>query len=309
MVGQLGNQSDHKGSSYTTSKYPAKSLGRRAQESLKYTGNASVLGVTSKGIFLQNLKSQVIFLTDENYHGPITVNLRCRLDFSEIFTIGDECRISVDRLVFSNCQILISWDTPVWTPPQIKFPRSGLISSIYRGRELVKALLGRYENGLFLRFLEKIAEESADMDEEKIRDLLPGKACKGRLTDCLLSLVGMGRGLTPAGDDFLCGFLLTGYYLTLAIPSFRNFVFLSDIIAAEAQKKTTSLSASLITCALHGDGDERLFPALLWIAQGEIDIATACDALLSYGSSSGIDAMAGMLSAMLITQNTFLTFA
>ena len=263
-------------------------------EFLAQGGKASVLGVTSSGIFLHNPRGQVCFLSGEAYRGPITINLQCTVHFKALFKVGEGCLIYDGGLSFSGCQVVIPSDTPVWEPLPIRFGQGDTRLALQRGMQLAKGVVGGYRKGLFFPFLDHLVHHSEDLAEEQACALLPGWQMGSELFDWLSGLIGLGRGLTPAGDDFLCGFLLARHALN---PSSADD--LSERLAAAAQGKTTALSAALIRCAAHGQGDERLLDALHWMA-GDGDRQDARARLLSYGSSSGVDALAGMLAALLL---------
>ena len=97
---------------------------------------------------------------------------------------------------------------------------------------------------------------------------------------------------SPAGDDFISGYLLVrSYQQSEKVGNVEQLIEL-------AYQKTTSLSANLIACAAQGAADERLLNMLRFLATGEGDLEEIREELLSYGSSSGIDSLAGMLTAL-----------
>ena len=59
-------------------------------------------------------------------------------------------------------------------------------------------------------------------------------------------LVGRGDGLTPLGDDLLCGWLALHRAAGVATPEV-------DAAVLESLHRTTLLSATLLDCALHGE--------------------------------------------------------
>jgi len=67
-----------------------------------------------------------------------------------------------------------------------------------------------------------------------------------RMTDLVPRLVGAGPGLTPLGDDLLCGWLSTFRAIGVATP-------LTDSAVEDRLGATTLLSATLIDCARHGE--------------------------------------------------------
>jgi hypothetical protein len=58
------------------------------------------------------------------------------------------------------------------------------------------------------------------------------------------------------------------------------------------------LSASLLACAAMGSADERLMHALGFLLEGKGNITKITEELLCYGSSSGIETLAGMVAAL-----------
>jgi len=193
---------------------------------------------------------------------------------------------------------LIDHDPPIWDPPSIRFEKYGLAIAIERGIDLVRQLINDYQEGLFFGLLNMLVSQSDELSKARLIDLIPVMKNEAGLLARLTSLLGLGRGLTPAGDDFLVGFLLASFYFYKNAALIVNEPNINQQIAAEVQKRTTTLSAALIQCAALGEGDERLLDALRWIAQGDTTIAHARASLLSYGSSSGVDALAGMLTAL-----------
>ena len=102
-------------------------------------------------------------------------------------------------------------------------------------------------------------------------------------------LLGRGDGLTPLGDDVLCGWLAVRRAVGLA-------TFGVDDAVRSGLDRTTLLSATLLDCALEGE----VLPELAdWLtAVGTRDLPRRAAALLAVGSSSGAGLMAGALLAL-----------
>ena len=108
----------------------------------------------------------------------------------------------------------------------------------------------------------------------------------------LLGLVGAGRGLTPSGDDAVCGVLLAlrGAGERLA-PTCRAL--------DRALPRTTSLSASLLAAAAQGYAVPEVTRLVRALVSGdERSAATHLPAVLAIGHSSGADLVAGVLGAL-----------
>jgi hypothetical protein len=113
-----------------------------------------------------------------------------------------------------------------------------------------------------------------------------------QLREGTIQLVGLGSGLTPAGDDFLVGVMLWAW---LAHP--EPHAFCHTIIQAGAPR-TTTLSAAFLRAASRGECSaawHRLLAALGSDLDGELEAATR--QVISYGATSGADTLAGFLWA------------
>jgi hypothetical protein len=100
-------------------------------------------------------------------------------------------------------------------------------------------------------------------------------------------LLGLGPGLTPAGDDVLAGWLLAVHHR----PALHQPLVAA---VADADARTTALSATLIREAVAGRG----LPAALAVADalgGHGDLGSVLDRLLRVGHSSGTALAFGLL--------------
>ena len=111
------------------------------------------------------------------------------------------------------------------------------------------------------------------------------------------SLIGLGQGLTPAGDDMLVGFLSMVNHL------YENRKFVSELheIILGSIGETVDLSAQVLANALNWDYHEYIQICIRDLCEGEkeaVYVSTA--SLLSMGASSGSDIACGMYFGMLI---------
>lgn len=111
------------------------------------------------------------------------------------------------------------------------------------------------------------------------------------------SLIGLGFGLTPSGDDLLCGALYAAHYFS---PALGGEIALRLANAVHSSLSHTNLiSRQYLVCAAAGER----FDAVADLAEalcgsgGETVRATALR-LLSVGSSSGADLAVGFLSLL-----------
>jgi len=102
-------------------------------------------------------------------------------------------------------------------------------------------------------------------------------------------LVGAGDGLTPYGDDVLCGWLAMHRAAGVPTPAV-------DEAVRELLHRTTLLSATLLDCAMHG---EVLPEFAAWVrALGTPGEPVAEAALAAIGHSSGRGLLAGARQAL-----------
>jgi len=77
----------------------------------------------------------------------------------------------------------------------------------------------------------------------------------------------------------------------------RQTVITPEITKRSGEHQTTYLSSNLIECAILGQADQRLINASDGMMTAEKCDLAWLDGLLTWGSSSGLDAFAGMILA------------
>lgn len=108
-------------------------------------------------------------------------------------------------------------------------------------------------------------------------------------------LVGAGEGLTPSGDDFLCGFLAAAECSMPARRAIDGLAALRRAVEASLLR-TTAISRSLLLCAVRGHFPDPLLAAADALAEDcKVQALAALDRLLDFGHSSGADLATGFL--------------
>jgi len=112
----------------------------------------------------------------------------------------------------------------------------------------------------------------------------------------LCALVGLGIGLTPSGDDFLCG-LLAGL-LWMGGPTLPMHRALSTQLAADLTR-TNPISAAFLDCALRGQFSEAMIRFFALSADSSAKETETCEAnFRAIGHTSGFDSLFGILYAL-----------
>ncbi len=108
-----------------------------------------------------------------------------------------------------------------------------------------------------------------------------------------VDLLGLGPGLTPSGDDLLCGALL-------ALNAIARADVAGDLYAAllRAPARVTSvLSWALLAAAAEGQGAEALHALIIAVLQDQA-ADRALESLSRHGHTSGWDSLAGAAIAL-----------
>lgn len=223
---------------------------------------------------------------------------------------GDKVIINGFTIEFPCTDLEISMaDSKLWSPPPIpktiltEIERKAIIHSLAKN-----VYYSRESQGLYtlLPLLGKFKSSKAKNRQIKNNTLLPNihkitKQIKEGNFLALIKLIepfiGYGNGLTPSGDDFISGILLAlnrWANIFNLDPSLSGF---NKHVVELCYKKTTTLSANLIESATESMADERLIKAVDYLAAGEYSSDEVQKGILSWGNSSGVDTLAGMMTA------------
>lgn len=204
--------------------------------------------------------------------GPGAVRLPCSLVVADELPAavpGSTVTVGAARIEFAHHDVHVGrwWRArrPVLTDPAGAAERSSRLSLTGLGR----------------------AVELPPAEIARLRSALHAPAGGDRaLHTAVLGLLGLGPGLTPAGDDVLAGALVA---LTAARhPSTTRL--LSAVVAAEPARRTTLVSAGLLAHAARGECVPQLADLLTALdTKAGTDAGTegAVDRLLTVGHSSG----------------------
>lgn len=115
-------------------------------------------------------------------------------------------------------------------------------------------------------------------------------------------LIGLGTGLTPSGDDFLAGLLLTFHMADGPFgPAHRE---LAAALAADAD--TGAVSRAMLAHAAAGRAGAGLLALLAAVAEGTaLQTETAVRRAVAAGATSGTDQAAGLAGGLVIARQLF----
>ena len=110
------------------------------------------------------------------------------------------------------------------------------------------------------------------------------------------SMVGLGPGLTPSGDDALVG--MAAAVTAMATPGTLDATFLRRV-ADTASSRTTAVSTAFLRHAVAGEfsaGLHRLLAA--FIGPDPSDVASTIERSVAFGATSGTDTLVGVLTGL-----------
>ncbi len=122
----------------------------------------------------------------------------------------------------------------------------------------------------------------------------------GRVTAFASRLAGLGPGLTPAGDDWLAGWLV-GLRAAAAVNASPPPLALDAVaraVVGSARPRTTRLSLAFLQAAANGAVAQPWHDLLAALADAEPTLLRhAAAEIMRYGATSGSDMLAGFLAA------------
>jgi hypothetical protein len=282
----------------------ASHIGSLAAEYLKENGDYLVKGNTSKGVFLENSKGNLIFLSYEASKGPYTINIPPTVQEA---LAACEPGLSIfhwmeGNLNFDFCGLRIAINlTNVWLPEayaqnSTKSPDTLAIVGWALAHSKQETLL--YKTARIIKYSPHNLTSMLELDG-KLLQLQSSLQMMNRkeFLDAAYFWIGRGAGLTPSGDDLLTG-------ISLAISRYRKFwkgvdeySKWMDAIYPVMVKKTTKLAQALFAASLQGWADERLIASFDAIMDN-LPLEEVIQPVSTWGSSSGFDTLAGALLVM-----------
>jgi hypothetical protein len=277
--------------------YRAKQIGILAKESLSRNTSSEVVGITSKGIFLKLVDRSIIFLSNNEYGNPLTINLSSSP--KNLFVQPrDLIHIRDGSLYFENSWMINTQQASIWSSQPVERP---FIPPPQRS--LVKAFLSNLRSMLDQPVV--LLDEVLAIFEPPSNSLLLDSEIQSALqiliknaltspSECVEAIqffAGRGRGLTPSGDDLLSGWI---YMLRRWAISVKHPIEpLQHVLLRAVDNRTTDISLNLIKAACQGEIDERLLTAFeMMIGTRPVQDKLVRN-ILEWGSSSGVEVCAG----------------
>jgi hypothetical protein len=191
--------------------------------------------------------------------------------------IGERLALTFETASVWNC-VLPRWRA---TPPRVAANLAWLQDQLRQRRLLQRAAVGAFD-----RVVLDVLEERAGCLRDSLREREGAVAASQAR-----SLLGLGPGLTPAGDDFL-----VGLFAVLHLPDSPCEHWLQGgAVLHDAERATNEISLAALRCA--GSGRVRDSIAVLLrelLRGGGAPLEAALARVLAIGATSGCDIAAGL---------------
>lgn len=238
-------------------------------------------------------------------NAPNSIRVAASLAFSDMaIQPGDLVQVIHKDLCIGNVTIDIAAIVP-WQSVLPAFSYRHNLQRLEQHTNIVRQYIGRYGKGGGLRDL-WFASDSDSVKgffssslAERAHRLLAALRTKdmdeayrtGR------SLIGLGGGLTPSGDDF-CAALLTVIHMP-GSPFGEQYRQLGQRLANAAAQQTTAISQEMLITAACGQSRQNVIVLLQEITGPSPDaLETASLKVLQMGSLSGTDWMVGLTAGL-----------
>lgn len=277
------------------------SAGVRATDTLRLGGPGSVVAAFERSLYVafEEAGAALVSIGGADFPmGPLNVastlqsfaglapGTPARIEGASL-RLGDQAILEVD---FDGLHVWRPPPTPPWTPEAV----AGGLVALRRLRtcgiaDFAAALGGSPSTK---EAVLRRATEGADAVRAWLRDAGPPDDCARVAAETLL---GLGPGLTPSGDDFLVGALIALAHLR----DKRRFTTLAQVVRVMAPARTAPVSAAHLMAAADGMAADPLHRTVAAIVGGGGDrLPTALAGLDAVGQSSGYDALIGAVTVL-----------
>jgi len=290
--------------------WPIENYGSQAAQTLTPGTRLQVLAVFDSSCYLQTQNGAITCLLD-NTHPPGPLHILCRMPPGFAWTSGLQTGMQASAttagLLLEGQYFCPVQQAPIWRPAHIPRPDGAILRA---GLENLYRLIGSSSrftpssNGLGHLLRPLLADELMlfSSDNPIISAALPGvaalrhwlhNAAERKISAAVMSLLGLGPGLTPSGDDLLAGLLLGLQVLGWSSAARR----LADQLLPAAHERTHPISLAYLQCAAAGEAAAPLHRLLQALCSNNADLAPALSALSRMGHSSGWDSLLGIVLA------------
>jgi hypothetical protein len=283
--------------------------GARAERFVERHAAARVAAVFSRSLHLES-DGDFICIGDPSIgRGPLNAVLDgagwMRLA-TALPPVGISARITLDAIRIGGVALDTTRAEP-WSPPP--WPSAAKRKGAVQALQRLQCLAGEQApaNGLARTVLGVASDQHSALERmarprvERLRTWVAARPSASAGAPPPVDLLGLGPGLTPSGDDLLCGMLVALHAVGQADMAHELYAE----IAKAAPSATSPISGAFLRAAGEGLGCEALHATIAAVLEGQIEaLAGGVEALGRVGHTSGWDALAGALLVLQAFRST-----
>ena len=280
-----------KGSTLLSSAAKAILIGTFAKRELDSAIFGRVSAVFEHSLYLE-VNGSLICIADAHLgFGPLTISVKSihGREWINSLNVGREVKLSPFGISIDDSIIISTIGVRSWLPPKIpSWTKNSLLHGL---RELENhAQLKVPDEGLgrFLfecpdRFLASdesfVAEHSIGILKRWLKKCFEVKMPLAPDKESVASLLGLGLGLTPSGDDFLGGMLITLHFVGEKSVHKQLYKQVESLL-----DRTGPVSRAHLKATAHGEGSQSLHQVLNMLLEGnETQLELGIDAINQIG--------------------------
>ncbi len=291
-----------KGSTLVSPSAQAIVIGTIAKREMNNAVFGRVTAVFEHSLYLE-VNGSWICLADANLgFGPLTVSVKNRFGMKWInnFSFGRMVKLSPIGISIDDSIIIHTKGARSWQSPKISnWTKKSLMQGLNSLENIVSSIVPNEGLG---RFIFESSERFPESEESRVADYSIG-ILKNWLEQCLkfqmlimpdkkaiYSLIGLGPGLTPSGDDFLGGMLITLHICGKKSVHKQLYSQIESLLDMTGPVSKAHLKAAAI-----GEGSNSLHEVINMLLKGnDTKLEIAIHSINKIGHTSGWDALAGV---------------
>lgn len=275
-------------------------VGLLAGETLRTAGSGRVVAVFDRSFYVAFGSEWICFGLTHIGSGPLHV--LCESKPNRWPEVGDLFAVDGSVLFLDSVPFAALDSTSIWQPRRVP---EWTIASLQRGLGSAEEFWQRkaFQDGLARAGCAEFPSNSTLLLSAAVPGItalkriithaLDGRGSPERQSD-LVTLIGLGPGLTPSGDDLLSGALIA--LASLGLLEARDELWRA---CRKHLDRTSDLSGLHLQTAAYGYGAAAIHDAIHATISGDVtSIPLALAAVSTIGHSSGRDSFAGVLIAL-----------
>ena len=292
-----------KGNTFVSPTAQAIVIGTIAKREIDNASFGRVAAVFERSIYLEVNCSWICLADASLGFGPLVVSVKSIYgrDWINSFRVGRLLKLSSESIKIDDSTIISTKGVCPWEPPKTSnWTKTSILLGLRALENLVESNIPDMGLGRFIfeypdRFPSSdeclAAEHSIEILKNWLKQCFEIKMPVIPDKEAIASLIGLGPGLTPSGDDFLGGMLIALHICGKKSVKKNLYVQIESLIDSTGPVSSTHLYA-----AAHGEGSHSLHQLINYLLEGnDAHLESSIAVIDRIGHTSGWDALAGVV--------------